>query len=611
VGNKGQTTRLGIWRRLVWRVGSELARRDAFGALRSIVGDRAAPTSISATIKPASLVYGVEEKAPKSVLWLSAIQQVAISSIYMIYPLIVARAAGLDTGQIINLLQLGCLALAVGVLLQGLPRGPVGSRMLAPSAFTGIYFASSLVAVKIGGMPLVWGMTIVAGLLEMAVSLVWRRLRALVPPESAGLVVFFIGSIIALAACHMLLGEGPAGIATLTEWLVAGTTLALMIAVHVWSRTALKIYCVMIGMVFGFIVCVWADLLTRADLAPLLMLPLISMPTLSNTSWAFDWSMLVPFAITALAAAMSTTAVLTAYQRTTDADWVRPDMSSIGRGVLGDGISTVVSGALGAYGLTLSNANAGLVAATGVATRVIAFAVAAILATVALQPRLLGIITLMPKPVMAAAMLFTSAFIMINGLQIITARVLDGRRTLVIGMGLATFFAVTVHPTAFSAAPHWAQPIVATPLVLATLVVLGLNLLFRIGIKKRVTMMIDSAALDSREVTAFVERNAGVWGARRDVTNRIEFAVQQTLEAIVAYCAAKGPIRLDLSFDEFVINADVAYQGKPMEFPVQPPSKDDLLDSEESFPQLAGFLVRQYTDRRMAIKGGVRLQFDH
>ena len=76
--------------------------------------------------------------------------------IYMIYPLILAREAGLHTGQIINILQLEWIALGVGVLLKALPRGPVGSRLLAPSCFTGIYFASSLVAVKVGGMPLVW-----------------------------------------------------------------------------------------------------------------------------------------------------------------------------------------------------------------------------------------------------------------------------------------------------------------------------------------------------------------------------------------------------------------------------------------------------------------------
>ena len=35
------------------------------------------------------------------------------------------------------------LVLAIGVVLQALPRGPVGSRFLAPSIFTGVYLAPS------------------------------------------------------------------------------------------------------------------------------------------------------------------------------------------------------------------------------------------------------------------------------------------------------------------------------------------------------------------------------------------------------------------------------------------------------------------------------------
>ena len=95
----------------------------------------------------------------------------------------------------------------------------------------------------------------------------------------------------------------------------------------------------------------------------------------------------------------------------------------------------------------------GLVAATGVASRVIAFAVAALLVLAALQPTLIGILTIMPRPVMASALLFTAVFIMIGGVQIISTRVLDGRRTLVIGMGIMSFVAVSVYPAAFTGAP--------------------------------------------------------------------------------------------------------------------------------------------------------------
>ena len=41
----------------------------------------------------------------------------------------------------------------------------------------------------------------------------------------------------------------------------------------------------------------------------------------------------IPFAVSGLASAMSSTAVITTYQRIADADWVRPDMHAISRGV--------------------------------------------------------------------------------------------------------------------------------------------------------------------------------------------------------------------------------------------------------------------------------------
>ena len=56
-------------------------------------------------------------------------------------------------------------------------------------------------------------MTIFAGLIEIALSRLWSRLRPFIPPEIAGLVVFLVGVIIGLAALRILLEDNPAGIA--------------------------------------------------------------------------------------------------------------------------------------------------------------------------------------------------------------------------------------------------------------------------------------------------------------------------------------------------------------------------------------------------------------
>ena len=573
------------------------------------------PADMAAKRKPPALSFGAEEQPGALVVWVSALQHLGVVSIFMVYPLILARLAGWSPAEITNMLQLGMLVLAIAVLLQALPRGPVGSRFLAPSIFTGVYLAPSLLAVKIGGLPLVWGMTIFAGVIEIALSRVWSRLRPFIPPESAGLVVLLVGVIIGLAALRILLEDNPQGVLVGPDALVAVAALAVMTGFNIWNKGRLKLFCILIGMAAGYAVAALAGMLTWADVHAVLQRPLFAIPSVTHLSWSFDWALLVPFAVTGLAAAMSATAVVTTYQRLTDADWVRPDMESISRGVFGDGIAAVVSGLLGTYGLTISTANVGLVAATGVASRVIAFAVAALLVLVALQPALIGILTIMPRPVMAAALLFTAVFIMIGGVQIIATRVLDGRRTLVIGMGLMAFVAVSVHPNAFTGAPGWAQPLVTSPLVLATLVALTLNLIFRIGIRRTMTTAVDPATQNVRELTTFIERAAGAWGARRDVVNKVEFALQQTVEAVLQFANTSRPIEVAISFDEFVIEARLNFVGLPLQFPTAAPSPDEIAETEDGAQRLAGFLIRRYADRiETGGRGGqneVRLRFDH
>ena len=565
--------------------------------------------------KPASLVYGAEEKPPIPIIIVSAIQHVAVIAIFMVYPLIVARQAGAQPAEIAAILRIGALALAVAAVLQALPRGPVGSRFLAPSIFTGVYLGPSLLAVKLGGLPLVWGMTIFSGFVEIGLSRVWSRLRAFIPPETAGMVVFLVGVIIGLAALRVLLNQSSGNMVAGRDAWVAGASIATMIGLNIWNKGRLRLFCILIGMVVGYVLSGFTGQITGANLRAVINQPILALPSFSHISWAFDWSMVIPFAVSGLAAAMSTTAVVTTYQRLTDADWVRPDAHSIAGGILGDGIAAVVAGLLGTYGLTVSTANVGVVAATGVASNLIAFVIAAVLALAAFQPALIGILTIMPPPVMAAALLFTAVFIMISGVQIISTRVLDPRRTLVIGAGMMAFFMVSVVPSAFAGVPRWAQPLVISPLVIATLVALSLNLVFRLGIRRTVSLTIDPKAVVLQDVVNFIERAAGVWGARRDVVTRVEYAVQQAVEAIVEFCHVKGPITLEVSYDEFDIDAKLTYEGLPMELPQWAPSQEDMLESEDGPRRLAGFLVRRQADRvqNSATQGAMvlNLQFKH
>jgi hypothetical protein len=45
------------------------------------------------------------------------------------------------------------------------------------------------------------------------------------------------------------------------------------------------------------------------------------------------------------------------------------------------------------------------------------------------------------------------------------------------------------------------------------------------------------------------------------------FALQQTVEAIIDACDVRGPIKLEVRYDQFVIDAIVTYVGAPLELP--------------------------------------------
>jgi xanthine permease XanP len=298
-----------------------------------------------------------------------------------------------------------------------------------------------------------------------------------------------------------------------------------------------------------------------------------------------------------------------------DADWVRPDMRSITRGVLADGASTALAGVTGALGTNTSTPAVGLAAATGMASRKVAYAVAAIFALLGFFPKLTALLAVMPRPVIVAALLFAVTFVMINGLQVMSLRMLDARRTLVVGLAILAGTAVEVFPDLSAAAPAGAKPLIGSSLVFSTLIALLLNFLFRIGVKQTAAFTVDSAPVEGEKLEQFMETNGATWGARRDIIDRAKFNLAQSLEVILDSCEPQGPVEIAATFDEFNLNLRVSYVGPAIELPERRPTNDEIMESEEGQRRLAGFMLRRYADRVSAThrngRSTVLFHFDH
>ena len=567
--------------------------------------------------KPGELIYGLDDVPPPLIIAFQGFQHVSLVRIQLIYPLLVIQAAGLSTTASVNLLSLALIALGVATLLQSAPKGPVGSGFLFPSCHSGIFLEPSLVALKLGGLGLVFGMTAFAGVLQSVLAPSLRRLRPLLPPEIGGLVVFFVGGSIAAIGCRYLLGVSAPTPVGREYWLVGAFTLAVTVVLCVWGRGQAKLFCAMIGIGAGYVAAIAEGLLPIEAFHDLTDLPLLALPRLSHDGWSFSPAMILPFAVAAIAVTLKGIGDITACQRINDADWVRPDMGSISRGTLANGLGNVFAGLVGSLGISPSTSSIGLQAATAVTSRVIGFAAGGILIVLAFLPSAVGTLILMPRPVMGAALLFSACFVLISGLQAITSRMLDARRTIVIGLAIASAIAAEIVPDfAKDNIPAPLVPVVSSSVVLGTIAALLLNALFRLGQRQRITLTLDPAAADAfAQVDEFFAAAGREWGARHDVMVRVAFGMNQAIETVREHCDPQGPLVVEARFDEFNLDVKITYRGTPLELPDERPTDREIIETEAGHLRLAGFLLRRNADRvRTSVQNGesvLQFHFEH
>jgi len=562
--------------------------------------------------RPPGLLYSVDETPPRAVLIVAGLQQVALMSNSLLYPIILGREAHLSSDRLLDFVSLSMLALAIATLLLCAKSRFIGSGYLCPAGYTQIYLGPSLSAAQIGGLPLVFGMTVVAGILQTVIAPVLRRARFLLPSEIAGLVIAVVGLSIAVLGVRYSLGSAANGAMTSKYLAIAAVTLTTIVILNVWTKGYLRMFSVLFGMAAGYAASATLGILNVSAAIPNSGLPLLRFPSLHLLQWRFDASLVAPFAIVAIAGTLNGIANFSTAQRINDAEWVRPSFTSLRGGLIGNGIALIIAAMIGSMGLNSYSSSIGLSAATGITSRSLAYVIAIAFGLLSLIPAAAALLTTIPAPVVGAALFFTAAFVFANGLQMITARLLDSRKIIVIGFSFAMAMIADISPDLLARAPALFHPILDNALALGTVSAVLLNLIMRIGVRKRVSMRFAAGQATHEGVATFLTEQGARWGARRDIVDRAIFGVLQLLDALEY---VQGDFTVDASFDEFNLDVRISYDGEALQFPDERPSDEYIRDSEDGVRLLAGYMLRGNADRVSSeTKGGrstVLFHFDH
>jgi xanthine permease XanP len=566
--------------------------------------------------KPAGLIYGVDDKPPLTASALLGLQHVFVMTSGWVLVVVIVTTIGGTPEEVANVLRMSMIASGIATILQSLPNSPVGSGYFCPISSGPAYVSASILAGKVGGLRLIFAMTVLSGLFEGLLARVVPRLRPLFPPEVTGLVVTMVGVQLVAVSCPRFLGfQGGGAGAQASATTVAIVTLAAMIGPTVWGKGKLKLYPVLLGLVAGYLFAYFFGVFQTERLREMLAAPMISLPRKVYTGWSFDLALLPAFLIASLASTLKSVGDLTLCQKINDADWKRTDMQSASGGIFAGAIGTGLSGLLGGIGQSTFSSNVGLSLATGATSRSIAIPCGILMILLAFLPKLAAFFAVMPDPVMGAILVYVACYMILAGIQVITSRMLDARRIFVVGIALIFGLSVDMVPGLYGNVPDLIQPLFSSSLAISTILVVVLNLLFRIGVTKRQFLELTPGVDGSQKIFEFMETQGGVWGARRDVIMRATAALNEFVESAAGMHLVKGNAQTEVTFDEFNLDLDIRYDGQLMEFPSRRPTEEALLADDKAIASLSGFLIRQYADRVKAemADGQCRIQmhFDH
>jgi NCS2 family nucleobase:cation symporter-2 len=435
--------------------------------------------------KPRDLIYGLEDKPPLADLLILGCQHIFLMSSTLVLPIVLVTEIGGTFDEVRSVIALTMIACGVGTIVQSLRCRFIGSGFVCPNLCGPNFFTASLEAAWVGGLPLLRGMTIVSGIAEAVFARFVQRLAFLFPPEITGLVVLMVAQGLITLGVSKFLGITFEGEPIQRDSvLIASASLLIMIGVNIWGRGNLRLYSVFLGFFAGYLLSVALGVLPLSKLAEVLSASWVALPFLENSfELAFDWSLVPIFVIVSITGALKSFGNLIMCEKVNDEKWQAPDMRRISNGLVADSFAVTASGLLGGMASDTSASNVALTKASGATSRRIAYVAGGLFILLAFLPKVSGLLSAMPSPVMGAILIYVSSFMIVSGMQIILGSGMDTRKTFVIGIPLIFGLSLDIAPSLFADVPQALRSLFESPLTLSTVMAVLLHQLLRIGVR--------------------------------------------------------------------------------------------------------------------------------
>ena len=366
--------------------------------------------------------------------------------------IIVSQVAGLDAASRILLIQSSLVCAAVSTLLQlfGITR-LCGARLPVIMGVSFAYLATMQSIATQFGIAQIFGAQLIGGLVATVIGL----------------------SLYPTAITYMAGGSGSPTFGSWQNWLVAIFTLVCVTVLNHFGRGMIKLASILLGIIAGYIVSIFFGMV---DLSAVAGAGYFSLPQLAPFGIEFEFSSTL--AISVLFAINAVQAIGDMSATTVGALDREPTGDELRGGIIGFGITNILSSLFGGLPNATYSQNVGIVSSTKVVNRRVLSLTAVMLLAAGLIPKFSALLTTIPQCVLGGATVSVFASIAMTGMKLVAMQPMSYRNTSIVGLSAALGMGVSQVSESLSQFPQWVTMVFASsPVVIATLVAIILNLI--------------------------------------------------------------------------------------------------------------------------------------
>ena len=461
------------------------------------------------------------------------------SATLLVTPVIVANASDRGEPYVTWMVFASLLAVGLSTLVQVRRLGPLGAGAVMPFFTAAFAIPFCITAVVDGGPATLTTLVLASAAFQFIVARWLFILRRLVTPVVSGTVMMILS--ITLASVVFGLLDDASIEEPVAAPLTALATLTVVTALTMRGSVRLRLWAPMIGIVAGVLVAAAFGIYDTSRITQSAWVGLPSeAPGLALDLGVDFWTLLPAFLFLGVIIAIQVNGQAITHQRVSQREVKAVDFRHVQGALTGAGVSNALAGVAGAVPNAVNPAIVSFIQVTGVASRRMGYSIGAIFILVAFLPKLSGLLSSLPGPVMAGYLILVTGTLFVDGARTVIQSEQNTQKLIVAGIsfwiGASFQFDLFTLPQLGPVFGALVKSAITTGGVAAIVMILFLE--FTKKRRMRFESKLDAEVLP--DLFAFTERFAESRGWDQAMKERLSAVAEETLLTLAP---------LDLSFD--------------------------------------------------------------